>query len=50
MSPARRARSSWVGTLVVTIALVVLCLRAAAQLRRAVTPAPAAGSSAPAAP
>jgi hypothetical protein len=41
MSPPRR-RPSWVGTLVVAIAGVVLCLRAAAQLRRSVTAAPPA--------
>jgi hypothetical protein len=40
----RRARQapSWIGTLIVAVAVAVLCLRAAAALRRAVTAPPAA--------
>ncbi len=40
--PRRRQRaSSWLGTLVVTVAIIVIGLRAAASLRRSIaTPAP----------
>jgi hypothetical protein len=37
-----RQAPSWIGTLVIAIAVAVLCLRAAAELRRAVAPPPAA--------
>ena len=49
MSPARgpRRAPSWLGTLVVAVAVVVMCLRAAQALRRSVAaPVPSAPSAA----
>jgi hypothetical protein len=48
MAEARRRQApSWVGTLVIAIAVAVLCLRAAAELRRAVTPSPSHAGESP---
>jgi hypothetical protein len=44
---AGRQAPSWIGTLVVAIAVAALCLRAAAELRRAVAPTPAPEGGAP---
>jgi len=44
----RTQQPSWIGTLVVAIAVIVLCVRAAAQLRHSVAPA-ASGAPAPSA-
>jgi hypothetical protein len=51
MTSPRRPRhgSSWLGTFIVTVAIIVICWRAAASLRRSIAPA-SADSPASAAP
>ena len=44
--PGRRRRAPpWLGTVIVAVAVVVMGLRAAAELRRSLTPASAATSA-----
>jgi hypothetical protein len=42
-----RQAPSWIGALVVAVAVAVLCLRAAAELRRSVAPPTPAAPAAP---
>ena len=41
----RRRPAPWLGTVIVAVAVVVMGLRAAAELRRSLTPAPASAAA-----